>query len=480
MSSIHPVILSGGMGSRLWPLSRAQQPKQFQPIDGIGGPSFLQATALRHRGAMFHEPVVVANASQVGLIASQLAEVGCAPTIIGEPVGRNTGPAVLAAALQLLRDDREAVMLILPSDHVINGDLNVTVAHAGKGARDDGRIVTVGIVPRYAETGFGYITDGGRIEGCPGLHSVRAFVEKPELEIAKRLVAEGNSYWAAGIAVVRADVIVEEFARLEPATLAAVLQSLSEGTTRQGAILLAEQPFSTALDEPTERAIFERSPRVALAPANVDWSDVGAWPAMRDIAAKDEAGNVLGPEVLAIDTRDSLVRGCGRLIAVVGMEGVIVVDTPDALLVTNHESAQDVKAAVNQLKSAGRREVESHLLTDLVNDDAKADPQNGVSRIVIAPGKTAKVTGTGHGGAVVTVVSGSALLWGQGPRVQAEAGEILYVGPGETVTVGNGESDPLVLVAVDVALSDSARQLRSEGVTPTRQDQIEAGRRFVA
>ena len=480
MTSIHPVILSGGMGSRLWPLSRAQQPKQFQPIDGLGGPSFLQATALRHRGALFHEPVVVANASQVGLIASQMADIGCAPTIIGEPVGRNTGPAVLAAALRLLRDDPEAVMLILPSDHVINGDLNATVAQAQPGARDDGRIVTIGIVPRYAETGFGYITDGGRIEGRPGLHSVAAFVEKPEIEVAKRLVAEGNSYWAAGIAVVRADVIVEEFARLEPATLAAVLQSLAEGTMSEGAVLLAERPFSTALDEPTERAIFERSPHVALAPANVDWSDVGAWPAMRDIAAKDAAGNVLSPEVLAIDTRDSLVRGCGRLIAVVGMEGVIVVDTPDALLVTNHENAQHVKAAVSQLKSAGRREVESHLLADTTARSTQPQPEAGVSRMVVAPGKTAKITGTGHGGAVVTVASGSALLWGQGPMVQAEAGEILFVRPGDTVTIGNGESDPLVLVAVDVALSESAKQILSDGAAGPLDDALRAGRRFVA
>ncbi len=480
MHSIHPVILSGGMGSRLWPLSRAQQPKQFQSIDGDGGPSFLQATALRHRGVLFHEPVVVANATQAGLIAAQLREIGCDPSIIGEPVGRNTGPAVLAAALCLVRDDPDAVMLVLPSDHVINGDLNITIALAQLGARDDGRIVTIGIVPRYPETGFGYITDAGEIEGRPGLHAVKAFVEKPQMEVAKRLVAEGNSYWAAGISVLRADVLIEEFGRLEPATLAAVRHALADGTTTGEAIMLAEQPFSTALDEPTERAIYERSPRVALAPADVDWSDVGAWPAMHGIAQKNEQGNVLSPEVLAIETHNSFVRGCGRLIAVVGMEDVIVVDTPDALLVTNHANAQLVKNAVTQLRVAGRREVDSHLRAALAPADAQGR-EDGVSRMTVASGRTVKVTGTGHGGSVVTVVSGQVVLKQAGQTVSIETGEIFFVGPGETSVVGNAGNGPLVLVSVDIEMPDADGRLLPNGAAVgTVTEVAPAGRRFVA
>lgn len=447
MSSIHPVILSGGMGSRLWPLSRAQQPKQFQPIDGAEGPSFLQATALRHAGDAFHPPVVVANASQVGMISSQLGEIGLRPAILGEPVGRNTGPAVLAAALRLLRDDRDAVMLVLPSDHVVEGDLNVTVAAALAGARDDGRIVTVGVVPRYPETGFGYITDGGAIDGRPGLHAVEAFVEKPQLEVAKRLVAEGRSYWAAGIALVRADVIVAEFARLEPATLRAVQRAMAEGEETPAALLLAMEPFATALDEPTERAIFERSDRVALAPTDVDWSDVGAWPAMHSIARKNPFGNVLGPEVLAINTTNSFVRGCGKLIAVVGVQDVIVVDTPDALLVTNHQNAQLVKEAVAQLKKLGRREVESHLLAEAVLGPSLPD---GVERLVVPPGALGQVPGTGQGGSVVTVASGSAVLKVGGEPFRARSGEIFYVAAGESASLINAGTEPLMLIVVDI------------------------------
>ncbi len=446
MQPIHPVILSGGMGSRLWPLSRIQQPKQFQPVDGASGPSFLQATAMRHTGAMFHEPLVVANASQVDLITTQMAEIGCDVKIVGEPMGRNTGPAVLAAALRLLQDDPDAVMLILPSDHVVQGDLNATVALAGPGAADDGRIVVVGVKPRYPETGFGYITDGGAIEGRPGLHAVASFVEKPELEVAQRLVSGGNAYWAAGISIVRADVIVDEFARLEPGTLAAVRQAVHEGQTSRGVLFLAERPFSLALDEPTERAIFERSAHVALAPTAVDWSDVGAWPAVHGIAPKNPNGNALGPDVLAINTRNSLVRGCGKLIAVIGMDDVIVVDTPDALLVTNHDNAQLVKNAVSQLQKAGRREVVSHVQPSA----ATGLEENGVVSITVEPQEVGKVTGHGIAGSVVTIASGVALLKIGGEVVSAKAGEIFFVRPGETSSIANGGSGVLSLVAVDI------------------------------
>ncbi|CAA9428915.1 MAG: Mannose-1-phosphate guanylyltransferase (GDP) [uncultured Rubellimicrobium sp.] len=481
MQPIHPVILSGGMGSRLWPLSRVQQPKQFQPIDGADGLTFLQATALRHQGPMFHQPVVVANASQVEMIASQMWEIGCRPIILGEPVGRNTGPAVLAAALRLLKDDPDAVMLILPSDHVVNGDLNATVALAAPAAREDGRIVTIGVVPRYAETGFGYITDGGAIPGRPGLHAVKAFVEKPALEIAQQLVAAGDSYWAAGIAVVRADVIVEEFARLEPATLDAVRRAFAEGTTSGNTVILAAQPFSTALDEPTERAIFERSPRVALAPTDVAWSDVGAWPAMHGIATKNASGNALGPEVLAINTRNSLVRGCGKLIAVVGMEDVIVVDTPDALLVTNHANAQLVKEAVSQLKKMGRSEVDTHLRIEISEPPVPAVAA-GITQVAVAVGEVGRVTGTGGAGSVVTIAAGLAVLKIAGELVRAKAGEIFFVRPGETATIANGGSDVLSLVSVDIQASSPATVLSPDGsvisdlVDPLTSSQ----RRFVA
>ncbi|MDN3722231.1 sugar phosphate nucleotidyltransferase [Roseibium salinum] len=177
MQRIYPVILSGGMGSRLWPMSRRLQPKQFQPANGVDGPSFLQATVERHRSEIFHEPTIVGAEAQLPLLKQQTEDIGCAARLIGEPVGRNTGPAVLAAALDLLRNDPDAVMLVLPSDHVISGSLNQTTEQMLRGALE-GWIVTLGVTARYPETGFGYITRGTLIDSCPGLNRVAAFVEK--------------------------------------------------------------------------------------------------------------------------------------------------------------------------------------------------------------------------------------------------------------------------------------------------------------
>ncbi|TFL16184.1 mannose-1-phosphate guanylyltransferase [Jannaschia formosa] len=449
MQSIHPIILSGGMGSRLWPMSRLHQPKQFQPVDGAKGPSFLQETVLRHRSEIFEDPVIVANRRQTGMIESQLKEIGCRTQIIAEPVGRNTGPAVLAAALRLLRDDRDALMAVLPSDHVIEGDMNELMGRMRVGA-NDGHLVTFGILPRYPETGFGYITNGAPIESCPGLHKVTSFVEKPERALAESLVADGQSFWAAGISLMRADVIAAEFERLEPETYAAVRCALERAETTETGLILEEQSFAKALDEPTERAVFERSSAIAVAPTAVSWNDVGAWSAFHAMGEKNDDGNVVGREVLTVNTRNSLVRGCGRLIAVVGMEGVIVVDTPDALLVTNHQNAQLVKEAVSLLKRDKRREIDSHAAAARDRDGAPT----GVGRLVLKPGKLGEIKGTGAGGSVVTVASGSASISIGGNAVALGAGEGFFVRPGTTARVRSEGSGELTLVMVEITAEE--------------------------
>lgn len=455
MQRIHPVILSGGMGSRLWPLSRANRPKQFQPVDGADGPSFLQATVLRHRGECFHDPVVVANSGQADLINTQLAEIGSRPTLIGEPVGRNTGPAVLAAALHLHRADPDAMLLVLPSDHVIDGDFNDTIAEAAEGA-SEGRIVVFGVTPTYPETGFGYLTSGGAIAGHPCLRHVEAFVEKPDLLRAEAMIRQGGSYWAAGISLMRADQIIAEFARLEPDTLVAVEAALAGACIDHGAIHLDETGFSQALQEPTERAIFERSRLVAMAPVSVGWNDVGAWSAVHSIGTKTDSGNVLDAEVLSIDTRNSLVRGCGRLIAVVGMDDVIVVDTPDALLVTNHKNAQRVKDAVTALKDDGRIEVQAHPLP------GAATALDGVDRIVVPPGEAVEQSGAQPAGSVVTVTAGCAGVRVDGLTRAAAAGDTLLVRPGDRARIINAGDAPLTLVAV--TLDETAGHAARDGL----------------
>ena len=448
--TITPIILSGGMGTRLWPLSRVRQPKQFQPIDGEGSNSFLQETVLRHTAPGFGAPLVVASGSEREILFDQLAEIGARARFIGEPVGRNTGPAVLAAALTLAETDPGALMLVLPSDHIIQGDLNGAV-HGAAAAADEGHIVLFGIVPRHPETGFGYISAGEPVAGHDAVHEVRRFIEKPELAEATRLIEEGGTYWASGISLMRADVLIAEFERLAPGTLAAVRGALAQAQPTDWGPLLAEGPFTEAADEPTERLIFERSPRVTVQPVDVEWSDVGAWPAVHSLGTKTAHGNVETGSVVTLDTYNSLIRAGDKLVTVVGMEGVIVIDTPDALLVTSHANAQLVKEAVGELKRAHRAEVFTH---------APLRPRTEnvfVREATLAKGEDLVVSAGQKSGVVLTIAGGSGQVTnGSGPYRQS-SGDHLAIEAGHTARVHNADEAPLVIVAVDLAGDTAGR-----------------------
>ncbi|MEJ6402672.1 mannose-1-phosphate guanylyltransferase [Yoonia sp. 2307UL14-13] len=360
MEDIRPVILCGGTGSRLWPMSRTQSPKQFQPVAGKGSLTFFQATVQRHRIKGFGRPIVVTAAKHAKLVARQLQEIQCDAQIICEPMARNTGPAVLAAAMLIEEEAPGALMLVLPSDHIIQGNLNTPILAMRKAATD-GRIVTFGIKPTYPETGYGYISDGGRFSTYDGLHRVAQFVEKPPLSHANALMQSGSAYWASGISLYSSATIIKEFARLDSGTHAAVRHAIDKGEQGYTGLLLHPDSFRRATSEPTERIIFEQSDLVALAPIDVEWSDVGCWTSMHAIGDPDEAGNVCQGDVLSIGTTNSLVRSDNRLVAVVGMSDVIVVDTPDAVLVTARGKCQDVKKVTETLRDEARRESHQHL-----------------------------------------------------------------------------------------------------------------------
>ncbi|EPX86000.1 mannose-1-phosphate guanylyltransferase [Salipiger mucosus] len=445
---IHPIVLSGGMGTRLWPMSRVRQPKQLQPVDGIEGPSFLQDTVLRHRGAGYHRPLMVASASEEALIFEQLAQIDMPGGFVGEPMGRNTGPAVLAAALHLAEQDPEAVMLVLPSDHRIAGDLDTTLA-AARQAASEGAIVLIGIVPRSPETGFGYITGGEALPGHSGVFAVDRFVEKPDLAHAEALLAAGGTFWASGISMMRADVAIAEFERHAPETLAAVRAAFDRARNCEHGIVLDGEGFAQAENEPTERLVFERSDRVAVAPSNVDWNDVGAWTAIHSIGEKSSLGNVETGQVVSLETRNSLIRaGSDKLVTVIGMEDLIVIDTPDALLVTNHAHAQMVKEAVTELKDQNRSEVFSHR-------EAPSDrPEAGaIASHEVAPGDTLTVTGAVPGGAILAVVSGDSAVLTGAETGAADPGVHVSVPEGESVMVENHGKTDLRLVTIDLAAS---------------------------
>lgn len=361
MSKIYPLILCGGSGSRLWPVSRAGGPKQFQSIHGNGGMSLFQETVQRHRTDAFADPIIVTSIRHLRGVVRQLDEIQCeAHTIISEPVARNTGPAVLAAALSVLKSDPEATLLVLPSDHVIEGDMNTRVLDMRKAA-NDGRIVTFGIAPTYPETGFGYILDGGRYVGYDHLHRVEAFIEKPPLARAQSLMQTGQACWASGISMFRADTIVQEYGQFDAATLRAVTTAVERADQTAHGPVLEQTAFSAATSLPTESAIFENSPAVAMTRLQVKWSDVGSWSAIHDIGQKTEDGNVLQGDVVAIDTKNALIRSDDRLVAVVGLSDVVVIDTADAVLVTSQAQSQQVKTLVEQLKTEDRRETVDHI-----------------------------------------------------------------------------------------------------------------------
>ena len=437
---IYPLVLCGGMGARLWPMSRIEQPKQFQPVRGKGSLSYFQTTVQRHRGDDFHAPVVVTSAAQTVLVHRQLQDLQIKSTVIAEPMGRNTGPAVLAAALKIAQSDPEALLLVLPSDHIITGNLNATIL-AMRDAADDGRIVLFGIPPTYPETGYGYIMDGGGYGFIPGLHRVDRFIEKPPVEVAESLIAGGNAYWASGISLFRADVIIEEFLRFDPQTFYTVSEAVTGATTADNSLHLESRAFSKATPEPTERLVFERSPTTALAPAlNIEWDDVGAWNAVQKISAQSEDGNVKNGDVLALDTKNSLIQSDSRLVAVIGLRDMIVIDTPDALLVTNRENAQNVKQVVDQLKSQSRREVQSHVIRETswgrVEPLSKAKGYD-MRMIVVAPGATIRVNGTGIGPSLLTFINGGAVYEIGGKAITAKRGESVTIAADVTLPMTN-------------------------------------------
>lgn len=427
---IYPIILCGGMGARLWPMSRIEQPKQFQPVRGKGSLSYFQTTVQRHRGDDFHSPIVVTSAAQTVLVHRQLQDLQIKSSIIAEPMGRNTGPAVLAAALTVAQTDPAAMLLVLPSDHIITGNLNATILGMREAA-NDGRIVLFGIPPTYPETGYGYIIDGGAYGFIPGLHRVDRFIEKPPIEVAKSLLAGGHAYWASGISMFRADVIIEEFLRFDPQTFYTVSEAVTGGTRTENTLLLDGMAFAKATSEPTERLVFERSPTTALAPAlNIEWDDVGAWNSVQKISAQSEDGNVKNGDIMVLDTKNSLIQSDSRLVAVIGLRDMIVIDTPDALLVTNRENAQNVKQVVDQLKSQSRREVQSHVIRETswgrVEPLSKAQGYD-MRMIVVAPGATVRVNGTGIGPSLLTFINGGAVYEVDGRSVTAKRGESVTI-----------------------------------------------------
>jgi mannose-1-phosphate guanylyltransferase/mannose-6-phosphate isomerase len=448
---IVPVILSGGSGTRLWPVSRESFPKQLWPL--VSERTMLAETALRAAGPGFAPPIVVCNQEHRFLIAEQLRLAGIGGArIVLEPVGRNSAPAIAAAALIQAETDPGAVLWMMAADAAIADvpALHRHLAEAAAAARA-GRFVTFGMRPTAPETGYGYIQRGAPLAGLPGAHALIRFVEKPDAGTAARFLAAGDYLWNSGMFVFTARDLLDEFATHAPDVLQAVRRAVSARRQDLDFIRLDPEAFAAGPAISLDYAIAEKTTRAAVVPADIGWSDVGSWNALWELAAKDDAGNAAIGDVVLEGARNSYVRSDGILTAVVGLEDAVVVVTKDAVLAMHRDRAQDVKRVVDRLKAAGRPEAVTHnrvyrpwgFYEGLITGE-----RFQVKRITVAPGQKLSLQKHFHRAEHWVVVNGSALVTRDAETRLVRENESIYLPLGCVHRLENPGKIPLVLIEV--------------------------------
>lgn len=358
---IHPIILAGGAGSRLWPLSREHYPKPLLAL--LGENTLLQSTLTRLNGLPEVASVrVVCNEEHRFLIAEQLRQLGITPSIIIlEPVGRNTAPALTLAALSLQDSHEDAVMLVMPADHAIQ---NTAAFHSaieqGRVLAEQNYLVTFGIVPDRPETGYGYIRQGSPLASQPSAHSIAAFVEKPDVAHARQYISKGGYLWNSGMFMMRASAWMKNMERFQADVADACRLAYQQGKRDGGFYRVKSNEFAASPSISIDHAVMEKTPEGAVLPLDAGWSDVGEWSSLWELCLRNTEGNAMRGDVLAHATRDSLLIAEHRCVAAVGLDNIIVVETADAVLVAHKEHAQQVKDIVGQLKAAQRDEYKTH------------------------------------------------------------------------------------------------------------------------
>jgi len=447
---ILPVIMSGGSGSRLWPLSRKQHPKQFLSL--VGDKTMLQETVLRLDGLQTQLPYIICNQDHRFIVAEQLNEINAlGGEIILEPAGRNTAPAVALAALKAIENGTDPVMLVLAADHVI---LDMQAYHhaifEAESCANRGRLVTFGIVANKPEVGYGYIRVGDKLaEG--DCYAVQEFVEKPSLETACHYVESGEYFWNSGMFMCKASVFLEELEKFHPEILRSCQRALDGSHKDVDFTRLNNEAFMGCPDDSIDYAIMERTELASMVPLEAGWSDVGAWSSIWEVRQKDEQQNVFRGDVKTIDVSDCMIDARDKLVAAIGVDNLVIVETSDAVLVADKSRVQDVKKIVDSLKSEKRLEAIQHKTIyrpwGHINLLQEGDRYKS-KQVTIKPGARLSLQKHYHRAEHWVVVSGTARVVRDDKEILVTENQSTYIPIGAVHSIQNPGSIPLVMIEV--------------------------------
>lgn len=444
-----PVIMAGGSGTRLWPLSRGNFPKQFLPLTGRH--TMLQQTLLRLSGLQHSTPLLICNEDHRFIAAEQIRQLGNGKAdILLEPAGRNTAPAIALAALRAKQQGHaEAVLLVLAADHVINNTpaFQQAVEQALPLARG-GQLVTFGIVPSSAETGYGYIKRG---EKSGNAYRVDSFIEKPDLSTAEFYLQSGEYYWNSGMFMFRADIYLQQLQKFRPDIYAACEAAMTEQVADLEFVRVNKTAFEACPSDSIDYAVMEKTEHAVAVPLDAGWNDVGGFAALWQVSAKDSDGNVLCGDVLALDSENSYVRSDDKLVAAIGVKDLVVISTKDAVLVAHKDQAQQVKQIVNQLAQMGRSEAVFH--REVYRPWGKYDSVDcaerfQVKRITVKPGAKLSVQMHHHRAEHWIVVSGTARVTIDGKEQYVTENQSVYIPITAVHALENPGKVPLELIEV--------------------------------
>lgn len=446
---IVPVIMAGGTGSRLWPLSRQLHPKQFLKL--CGDSTLLQQTLARLNGLDTAAPLIICNEDHRFLVAEQIRQIKLQGAgILLEPVGKNTAPAIALAALHACQEGQDPVLLVLAADHYIADEAEFRdVVNSASQLAKQGKLVTFGIVPTHAETGYGYIQRGVAFSQT-GYQVVR-FVEKPNREKAEAYLQSGDYYWNSGMFMFKASAYLKALSEFRPDILDACKKALQQGQKDMDFIRINADAFIQCPEDSIDYAVMEKTNDAAVIPLNAGWSDIGSWSALWEIGNKDAHGNVSKGDVLALNTNNCLIHADHKLVATVGVDNLVVVETKDAVLVVHKDCVQDVKKVVEAIKKDGRHEHINHREVYRpwgVYDSVEAGERYQVKRITVKPGAKLSVQMHHHRAEHWVVVSGTAKVTNGDKTFLVTENESTYIPIGEIHALENPGKIPLELIEV--------------------------------